>query len=394
MNVLVINCGSSSLKYQLIDSDTEAVLAKGLCERIGIDGRLVYQKAGNDKEITEASMPTHKEAIQMVLEALTNEKTGAIKSLAEVNAIGHRIVHGGEKFASSAVITDEMIKAVEECNDLAPLHNPANLIGIEACESLMPGTPQVVVFDTAFHQTMKEENFLYPVPYEWYKDYGVRKYGFHGTSHKYVSEKMISILGKEETKIITCHIGNGGSLAAVKNGKCIDTSMGFTPNAGIIMGSRSGDIDASLIPFVMKKTGMNISEIDNALNKKSGLLGISGVSSDSRDIEEGINNGNARCLLAQNMYVNKIVKYIAEYFVELGGCDALVFTAGVGENSISTRKQIIEKLSCLGIKLDDERNNVRGKLTLISSDDSTVPVYVIPTDEEVMIARDTYNLTK
>ena len=302
------------------------------------------------------------------------------------------MVHGGEKYASSVLLTEDVITTVEELSDLAPLHNPANLVGVRAFKEVIPSAVAVGVFDTAFHQTMEEENFLYPVPYEWYKEYGVRKYGFHGTSHKYVSEKMASILGKEETKIITCHIGNGGSLAAVKNGKCIDTSMGFTPNAGIIMGSRSGDIDASLIPFVMKKTGMNISEIDNALNKKSGLLGISGVSSDSRDIEDGIKSGNDRCKLAQEMYVNKIVKYIAEYYVELGGADAIVFTAGVGENSITTRKQIIDKLACLGIKLDEQRNNVRAEVALISTDDSSVKVYVIPTDEEVMIARDTYKL--
>lgn len=392
MKILSVNAGSSSLKFQMYEMPEETVLISGVFERIGIDNSFYTIKLNGEKIKKEAVLNNHTDAVKILTNELLENKI--VNDLSEIKAIGHRMVHGGEKYASSVIITDEVINTVEELSDLAPLHNPANLVGVRAFKEIIPNSVPVGVFDTAFHQTMKEENFLYPVPYEWYKDYGVRKYGFHGTSHKYVSEKMISILGKEETKIITCHIGNGGSLAAVKNGKCIDTSMGFTPNAGIIMGSRSGDIDASLIPFVMKKTGMNISEIDNALNKKSGLLGISGVSSDSRDIEEGINNGNARCLLAQNMYVNKIVKYIAEYFVELGGCDALVFTAGVGENSISTRKQIIEKLSCLGIKLDDERNNVRGKLTLISSDDSTVPVYVIPTDEEVMIARDTYNLTK
>ena len=335
-------------------------------------------------------LSNHTDAVKI----LTNEllENNIVSDLSEIKAIGHRMVHGGEKYASSVLLTEDVITAVEELSDLAPLHNPANLVGVRAFKEVIPSAVAVGVFDTAFHQTMEEENFLYPVPYEWYKEYGVRKYGFHGTSHKYVSEKMASILGKEETKIITCHIGNGGSLAAVKNGKCIDTSMGFTPNAGIIMGSRSGDIDASLIPFVMKKTGMNISEIDNALNKKSGLLGISGVSSDSRDIEDGIKSGNDRCKLAQEMYVNKIVKYIAEYYVELGGADAIVFTAGVGENSITTRKQIIDKLACLGIKLDEQRNNVRAEVALISTDDSSVKVYVIPTDEEVMIARDTYKL--
>ena len=294
MNVLVINCGSSSLKYQLIDSDTEAVLAKGLCERIGIDGRLVYQKAGNDKEITEASMPTHKEAIQMVLEALTNEKTGAIKSLAEVNAIGHRIVHGGEKFASSAIITDEMIKAVEECNDLAPLHNPANLIGIRVCSELMPNVPQVGVFDTAFHQTMPAKAYLYGLPIEYYKNYKVRRYGFHGTSHRFVSKRAVEFLGldKDNSKVIVCHLGNGSSISAVQNGKCVDTTMGLTPLEGVVMGTRSGSIDPAIVEYIAKKENLDLAGVMNVLIKKSGLQGMSGVSSDMRDLRAAAAEGN------------------------------------------------------------------------------------------------------
>lgn len=390
MKILSVNAGSSSLKFQMYEMPEEKVLISGVFERIGIENSFYTIKLNGEKIKKEVVLSNHTDAVKI----LTNEllENNIVSDLSEIKAIGHRMVHGGEKYASSVPLTEDVITAVEELSDLAPLHNPANLVGVRAFKEVIPSAVAVGIFDTAFHQTMEEENFLYPVPYEWYKEYGVRKYGFHGTSHKYVSEKMASILGKEETKIITCHIGNGGSLAAVKNGKCIDTSMGFTPNAGIIMGSRSGDIDASLIPFVMKKTGMNISEIDNALNKKSGLLGISGVSSDSRDIEDGIKSGNDRCKLAQEMYVNKIVKYIAEYYVELGGADAIVFTAGVGENSITTRKQIIDKLACLGIKLDEQRNNVRAEVALISTDDSSVKVYVIPTDEEVMIARDTYKL--
>lgn len=390
MKILSVNAGSSSLKFQMYEMPEEKVLISGVFERIGIENSFYTIKLNGEKIKKEVVLSNHTDAVKI----LTNEllENNIVSDLSVIKAIGHRMVHGGEKYASSVLLTEDVITAVEELSDLAPLHNPANLVGVRAFKEVIPSAVAVGVFDTAFHQTMEEENFLYPVPYEWYKEYGVRKYGFHGTSHKYVSEKMASILGKEETKIITCHIGNGGSLAAVKNGKCIDTSMGFTPNAGIIMGSRSGDIDASLIPFVMKKTGMNISEIDNALNKKSGLLGISGVSSDSRDIEDGIKSGNDRCKLAQEMYVNKIVKYIAEYYVELGGADAIVFTAGVGENSITTRKQIIDKLACLGIKLDEQRNNVRAEVALISTDDSSVKVYVIPTDEEVMIARDTYKL--
>ena len=392
MKILSVNAGSSSLKFTLFEMPEEKELISGVFERIGIENSFYTIKLNGEKIKKEAVLANHTDAVKILTQELLDNNI--VEDLSEIKAIGHRMVHGGEKYASSVLLTDEVIKTVEELSDLAPLHNPANLVGVRAFMEVIPDAISVGVFDTAFHQTMEEDKYLYPVPYEWYEDYGVRKYGFHGTSHKYVSQKMAEILGKSDAKIITCHIGNGGSLAAVKDGKCIDTSMGFTPNAGIIMGSRSGDIDASLIPYVMKKSGMSISDIDTALNKKSGLLGISGVSSDSRDIEDGIKSGNSRCELAQKMYVDKIVNYIAMYYVELGGADAIVFTAGVGENSISTRKQIVEKLDCLGIKLDEERNNVRGKEALISSDDSKVLVYVIPTNEELMIATDTYNLAK
>ena len=392
MKILSVNAGSSSLKFTLFEMPEEKELISGVFERIGIENSFYTIKLNGEKIKKEVVLANHTDAVKILTQELLDNNI--VEDLSEIKAIGHRMVHGGEKYASSVLLTDEVIKTVEELSDLAPLHNPANLVGVRAFMEVIPDAVSVGVFDTAFHQTMEEDKYLYPVPFEWYEDYGVRKYGFHGTSHKYVSQKMAEILGKSDAKIITCHIGNGGSLAAVKDGKCIDTSMGFTPNAGIIMGSRSGDIDASLIPYVMKKSGMSISDIDTALNKKSGLLGISGVSSDSRDIEDGIKSGNSRCELAQKMYVDKIVNYIAMYYVELGGADAIVFTAGVGENSISTRKQIVEKLDCLGIKLDEERNNVRCKEALISSDDSKVLVYVIPTNEELMIATDTYNLAK
>ena len=395
MNVLVINCGSSSLKYQLINSDTEDVLAKGLCERIGIDGRLVYQKAGSDKEITECAMPTHKEAIQFVLDALTNDKTGAIKSLKEVDAIGHRIVHGGEKFASSAVITDEMIAAVEECNDLAPLHNPANLIGIRACQELMPNVPMVAVFDTAFHQTMPEEAYLYGLPYEYYEKYKVRRYGFHGTSHSFVSKRAAEVAGKpyEDLKIIVCHLGNGASLSAVKNGKSVDTSMGLTPLEGLIMGTRSGDMDPAIMEFIAKKENLDIAGVMNVLNKKSGVLGLSGVSSDFRDIEEAAEAGNDRAAKALAAYNYRVVKYIGAYTAAMGGVDAIVFTAGVGENQADLREASCKNLEYLGIKINKEVNDkVRGEEAIISTDDSKVKVVVVPTDEEIVIARDTMEL--
>ena len=395
MNVLVINCGSSSLKYQLIDSETENVLAKGLCERIGIDGRLVYQKAGCDKEITEAAMPTHKEAIQMVLDALTNDKTGAIGSLKEVNAIGHRVVHGGEKFASSAVITDEMIKAVEECNDLAPLHNPANLIGIRVCAELMPGVPQVGVFDTAFHGTMPEEAYIYALPYELYQKHGIRKYGFHGTSHKYVSQKVAEVMGKDikDLKIITCHLGNGASLCAVKNGVSVDTSMGFTPLEGVAMGTRCGNIDPAIVTFLMKEEGLSADEVNDLMNKKSGVLGVSGISSDFRDIEDGaFKDKDPRAILALKVFEYKVRATIGSYAAIMGGVDAIVFTAGVGENGPETREECLKGLEFLGVEVDKEANNVRGKIREISKPGCKVKAFVIPTNEELMIARDTLEL--
>ena len=396
MNVLVINCGSSSLKYQLIDSDTEAVLAKGLCERIGIDGRLVYQKAGNDKEITEASMPTHKEAIQMVLEALTNEKTGAIKSLAEVNAIGHRIVHGGEKFASSAIITDEMIKAVEECNDLAPLHNPANLIGIRVCSELMPNVPQVGVFDTAFHQTMPQKAYLYGLPYEYYEKYKVRRYGFHGTSHSFVSKRCAQYLNMDlnNSKIIVAHLGNGASISAVLDGKCVDTSMGLTPLEGLVMGTRSGDIDPAIMEFIAKKENLDIDGIMDVLNKKSGVEGLSGVSSDFRDLEAAYNEGNPRAIDACEVFAYRVAKYIGAYTAAMNGVDAIAFTAGLGENNGIMREYVCSFLGYLGVEIDKEKNSVRGEETIVSTPNSKVKVLVVPTNEELAIARETMELVK
>lgn len=395
MNVLVINCGSSSLKYQLINSDTEEVLAKGLCERIGIDGRLVYQKAGCDKEITEAPMPTHKEAIQMVLDALVNEKTGAIASLAEVNAVGHRIVHGGEKFASSAVITDEMMAAVAECNDLAPLHNPANLIGINACKELMPNVPMVGVFDTAFHQTMPAKAYLYGLPYEYYEKYKVRRYGFHGTSHSFVSKHTAEFLGMDldNSKIIVCHLGNGASISAVKDGKCVDTSMGLTPLEGLVMGTRSGDIDPAIMEFLAKKENLDIAGVMNVLNKKSGVFGLSKeLSSDFRDLEEGMNNGNEYAANALEVFCYRVAKYVGSYVAALNGVDAIAFTAGIGENAGIVREKVCAYLGYLGIKLDAEANSKRGEDILISTPDSKVKVAVIPTNEELAICRETVAL--
>ena len=394
MNVLVINCGSSSLKYQLIDSDTEAVLAKGLCERIGIDGRLVYQKAGNDKEITEASMPTHKEAIQMVLEALTNEKTGAIKSLAEVNAIGHRIVHGGEKFASSAIITDEMIKAVEECNDLAPLHNPANLIGIRVCSELMPNVPQVGVFDTAFHQTMPAKAYLYGLPIEYYKNYKVRRYGFHGTSHSFVSKRAVDFLGldKDNSKVIVCHLGNGSSISAVQNGKCVDTTMGLTPLEGVVMGTRSGSIDPAIVEYIAKKENLDLAGVMNVLNKKSGLQGMSGVSSDMRDLRAAAAEGNEDAKNAIEVLCYGIAKYVGGYVAAMNGVDAIVFTAGIGENVGMIREKVCSYLGFLGVTIDAKANEAMGEEVVISGADSKVKVAVIPTNEELAICRETGEL--
>ena len=394
MNVLVINCGSSSLKYQLINSDTEAVLAKGLCERIGIDGRLTYQKAGGEKEVTEAAMPTHKEAIQLVLNALTNEKTGAVKSLAEVNAVGHRVVHGGEKFASSVVINDEVLKAIEECNDLAPLHNPANLIGINACRDLMPGVPMVAVFDTAFHQTMPEKAYLYGLPYEYYEKYAVRRYGFHGTSHSFVSKHAAEFLGLDlnNSKIIVAHLGNGASISAVLNGKCVDTSMGLTPLEGLVMGTRSGDIDPAIMEFIAKKENLDIAGVMNVLNKKSGVQGISKVSSDFRDLESGMNEGNKLCAAALEVFCYRVAKYIGSYVAAMNGVDAIAFTAGIGENAPLVREKVLAYLGYLGINLDAEANGKRGDDCVISTADSKVKVAVIPTNEELAICRETVAL--
>lgn len=395
MNVLVINCGSSSLKYQLINSDSEEVLAKGLCERIGIDGRLVYQKAGCDKEITEAPMPTHKEAIQMVLDALVNEKTGAIASLAEVNAVGHRIVHGGEKFASSAVITDEMMAAVAECNDLAPLHNPANLIGINACKELMPDVPMVGVFDTAFHQTMPAKAYLYGLPYEYYEKYKVRRYGFHGTSHSFVSKHAAEFLGMDinNSKIIVCHLGNGASISAVKDGKCVDTSMGLTPLEGLVMGTRSGDIDPAIMEFLAKKENLDIAGVMNVLNKKSGVFGLSKeLSSDFRDLESAMNDGNEFAKNAIDVFAYRVAKYVGAYVAALNGVDAIAFTAGIGENAGILRAKVCEYLGYLGIALDEEANAKRGEDMVISTPDSKVKVAVIPTNEELAICRETVAL--
>ncbi len=397
MNVLVINCGSSSLKYQLIDSDSETVLAKGICERIGIDGgEFTYQKSGLDKEKKNVDMPTHKEAIQLVLDALTNEKTGAIKDLSEVGAVGHRVVHGGEKFASSALITDEMLATVESCNELAPLHNPANLIGIYACRDLMPGVPMVGVFDTAFHQTMPEKAYLYGLPYEYYEKYGVRRYGFHGTSHRFVSAHMIEFLGldPENSKVIVAHLGNGASITAVKNSKSVDTSMGLTPLEGLVMGTRSGDIDPAIIEYIAQKEDLDIPGIMNVLNKQSGVYGISGGLSDFRDLEEGMNNGDARCAAAIEVFCYRVAKYIGAYCAALNGVDAIAFTAGIGENAPTVRKKVCEYLGYLGITLDEEANKKRGEDLVISTPDSKVKVCIIPTDEELAIARDTVALVK
>ena len=397
MNILVINCGSSSLKYQLIDSETEKVLAKGLCERIGIDGRLTYSPAGGEKEVTDAPMPTHTEAIQLVLDALTNEKTGVIKSLDEVGAVGHRLVHGGEKFACSAVITDEMIAAVEECNDLAPLHNPANLIGVDACKKCMPGVPMVGVFDTAFHQTMPKEAYMYALPYEYYEKYKVRRYGFHGTSHSFVSKRTAEFLGKDvkDMKIIVCHLGNGSSISAVKGGKSIDTSMGLTPLEGVPMGTRSGDIDPAILEFLAKKENMDIFQLTAMLNKKSGVFGVSdGVSSDFRDLENAAAEGNDKAQLARDVFAYNVAKYVGAYAAAMNGVDAIAFTAGVGENDKNVRKAIVERLGFLGIELDEEANSKRGEDNIISTADSKVTVCVIPTNEELAIARETLALVK
>lgn len=398
MNILVINCGSSSLKFQLIDSETEECIAKGLCERIGIEGsRITYTPDGGEKEQTVTPMPDHTEAIRLVLEALTNEKTGVVKSLDEIGAVGHRIVHGGEKFAASTIITDDVMKAIEECNDLAPLHNPANLIGINACKKLMPTTPMVAVFDTAFHQTMPEEAYMYGLPYEYYEKYKIRRYGFHGTSHSYVSRKAAEVLGKkyEDLKIIVCHLGNGASVSAVKNGKCVDTSMGLTPLEGLIMGTRSGDIDPAIMEFIAHKEGKNIDEIMTVLNKKSGVYGLSNnLSSDFRDLEDGYNRGDEHCIRTMNTYCYRVAKYIGSYVAAMNGVDVICFTAGIGENAPLVRSLVCEHLGFLGVSIDEDANHKRGEEIAISTPDSKTTVMVIPTNEELAIARETVSLVK
>lgn len=394
MKVLVINCGSSSLKYQLIDSDTEELLAKGLCERIAVDGRLTHTTTGKEKYTKDLPMPDHNAAVSYVLEALTDKETGAITDLSEIDAVGHRIVHGGEKFAKSVVITDEVIAAIEECNDLAPLHNPANLIGIRACQKLMPGVPNVGVFDTAFHQTMPDKAYIYGIPYEYYTDYKIRRYGFHGTSHSFVSKRTAELLGKniEDTKIIVCHLGNGSSITAVKGGKSVDTTMGLTPLAGVIMGTRSGDIDPAIIEFLANKTGKNIEEINTILNKKSGVYGLSGGFSDFRDLGKGMEEGNDRCRLALDVFAYGVKKYIGAYAAAMGGVDAIAFTAGIGENNPHVRNLAMSDMEYMGITIDQEANKVMGDEKLISTPDSKVKVFVVPTNEELAIARETVAL--
>lgn len=395
MNVLVINCGSSSLKFQLINSESEEVLAKGLCERIGIDGRLTYQPAGGDKAVSEKAMPTHTEAIQFVIDALTDAETGVVKSLDEIGAVGHRVVHGGEKFASSVVITEDVLKAIEECNDLAPLHNPANLIGINACQKLMPNTPMVAVFDTAFHQTMPEKAYLYGLPYEYYEKYGVRRYGFHGTSHSFVSKHAAEFLGLDldNSKIIVAHLGNGASISAVLNGKCVDTSMGLTPLEGLVMGTRSGDMDPAIMEYLAKKEDLDIAGVMNVLNKKSGVFGLSkGLSSDFRDLTAAMNDGNPYANAAIEVFCYRVAKYIGSYAAAMNGVDAIAFTAGIGENVAIVRQKVCECLEYLGVSLDQEANKLFGDDRLISTADSKVKVAVIPTNEELAIARETVAL--
>ena len=392
MKVLVINCGSSSLKYQLIDSDTKQVLAVGICERIGLEiGVIKHTPAGRDRIENKVKMDNHEVAVSLVLNALTDKEYGVISDLSEIQAVGHRVVHGGEKFASSTVITEEVIQAIEECNDLAPLHNPANLIGIRACMSLMKDVPMVAVFDTAFHQTMPEEAYLYALPTEYYDKYKIRKYGFHGTSHSYVSERMADFCGLDikNSKIIVCHLGNGASISAVVNGKSIDTSMGFTPLSGLVMGTRSGDIDPSIIEFIAKKENKNLDEIMHLLNKESGVQGMSQVSSDFRDINEAMNNGNEKARIAFNVFVYRVVKYIGSFIASMNGVDAIAFTAGVGENDPKVRYDVCKYLGFLGITIDQEANKLRGEEVMLSTPDSKVKVAVIPTNEELAIARET-----
>ncbi|MBP2625666.1 MAG: Acetate kinase [Firmicutes bacterium] len=397
MKVLVVNCGSSSLKYQLFEMNDESVLAKGLVERIGLEGSvLTHEPTDKDKVKINADIKNHTIAIGLVLEALIDANHGVIFSMAEIDAVGHRGVHGGEMFSDSVLVTADVIKAIEQCIEMAPLHNPPNISGINACTELMPGVPQVAVFDTAFHQTMPKKAYMYALPYEAYEKYGIRRYGFHGTSHKYVSQRVAEMMGKDykELKIITCHLGNGSSLAAIMNGQCVDTSMGFTPLEGLVMGTRCGNIDPAIIPFLMKKESMTMEEIDTYINKKSGVLGVSGVSSDFRDIEKAAEGGNERAQLALDMFTYEVVKFIGSYAAAMNGVDAIVFTAGVGENAISMRANITAGVEYLGTKIDNEKNNVRGKEREISVDGSKVKVFIIPTNEELVIARDTAKICK
>ncbi len=396
MKVLVINCGSSSLKYQLIDAQTEKALAVGLCERIGIDGRLNHTPAGGEKVVINKDMPDHEVAVQMVLDELTDEKYGVISDLKEIDAIGHRVVHGGEKFASSVVINDEVMAAIEECNPLAPLHNPANLIGIRACQAIMPGVPNVAVFDTAFHQTMEPTAFMYGLPYECYEKYKVRRYGFHGTSHSFVSKRAIALAGldPENSKVIVCHLGNGASVSAVKNGKSVDTSMGLTPLEGLVMGTRSGDIDPAIIEYLAHAMDKSLEDVMKILNKESGVYGLSGVSSDFRDLEKAADEGNKKAQLAQDVFGYRVAKYIGAYTAAMNGVDAIAFTAGLGENNGIMREYVCSFLGYLGVEIDKEKNGVRGEETIVSTPDSKVKVLVVPTNEELAIARETMELVK
>lgn len=396
MKILVINCGSSSLKYQLIDMDGEKVLAKGLVERIGIEGsKIKHDTTGKDRVVIEEPMKDHKKALELVLGAVSNKEYGAVKSMDEIGAVGHRVLHGGEFFSEPVIIDDEVMKAIESCIELGPLHNPANIMGIEGCEELMPNTPMVAVFDTGFHQSIPAANHIYPIPYEFYTDYKIRRYGFHGTSHKYVSARAAEILGKDikDLNIVTCHLGNGSSVTAVKSGKSIDTSMGLTPLEGLAMGTRSGDLDPAIIPFIMGKKNMTPSQMDDLLNKKSGVLGVSGLSSDFRDLEVAASEGHTRAKLALDIFCNRVTKYIGAYAVQMGRIDALVFTAGIGENSSFIRENVADGLECLGIEIDkDLNNNARGEEAIISKDSTGVKVLVVPTNEELMIAKETLEL--
>lgn len=395
MKILVINCGSSSLKYQILDMTNEILLCKGLAEKIGIAGSTItHEKIGDNKLVLECSMKDHKDAIEQVLEVIRDKVYGVVKSMDEIGAVGHRIGHGGEKYNQSVIVTDDVIRAITDCIPLAPLHNPANLLGISACQSLMPGTPNVAVFDTAFHQTMPPESYIYAIPYEYYEKYGIRRYGFHGTSHKYVAEKASQMLNinLDDLKIITCHLGNGASVSAIKRGKCIDTSMGFTPLEGLVMGTRSGDIDPAIVTYIREKENLPQGKVNEILNKRSGMLGISGVSSDFRDIEAAVAEGNERAALALKVFAHKVKFYIGAYIAEMNGVDAIVFTAGVGENDVTMRELICNEMGNLGIKLDLVKNKVRGKETIISMEDSKVKILLIPTNEELMIARDALKL--